>query len=111
MKIIVRILLIMLIGAIASGIIYLTVENTTIVSDKGSVSGFNQPPAMTGGETAQLLAPSDGELDHHSASLERGFSEILVTLAKLSGITILVLFVQSLFDRMRKWRVIKPAAG
>jgi hypothetical protein len=110
MKTILQILAILFVGALVSGIIYLTVENTNIFSGGGGASGFDQPPAMIG-ETNQLLARSDGEFDHHSASLERGFSEVLVTLAKLSGITILVLFVQSLFDRMRKRRVIKPMAG
>jgi len=109
MKTILRILTILLIGVFVSGGIYLIVQNTALASDTGSAPSFDQIPDISGGDLSQLPARPDGDSDHDSASLSRGFSEVSVSLAKLTGITLLVLFIQKVFEQLRKRRLFKPA--
>jgi hypothetical protein len=111
MKTILRILTILLIGALVSGGVYLIVQNTTLASDMSSAPSFDQLPATTSGDLSQPPTRSDGDFDHNSASLTRGLSEVLVSLAKLSGITVIVLLVQSLLARLTRRRKIKLLVG
>ncbi len=111
MKIILRISLILLIGLLVSGVLYLAVEKTNLFSDTKTAGEIEQQPALSGGEAAQLPMPSEGLADHHSASLERGFSGIFISLGKLSGITALVLLVQVLFTRFHNRRTVKTRVG
>jgi len=43
--------------------------------------------------------------DHHEASFTRGLSEVLVTLAKLTGITVLILSLQKGFELARNMKL------
>ena len=108
MKTILRIFIILLIGALVSGGVYLTVQNTTLASDTGSAPSFDQMPAPSTGDLSELPARPEGG-DHDAASLSRGLSEIVVSLAKLTGITLLVLLVQKVFEQVKKRWVVKPA--
>jgi hypothetical protein len=103
MKTILRILTILLIGTLVSGGMYLILQNTTIGSDKSGAPSFDQAPATADGDLSQLPARLEGESNRDSASLTRGFSEVLVLLAKLTGITLLVLLVQTMIARLPRW--------
>jgi len=109
MKTILRILTILLIGALVSGGIYLIVQNTTLASATSSAPSFDQMPDTSTGDLSELPARPDGDSDHNAASLSRGLSEVGVALAKLTGITLLVLLIQKGFEQLKKWRVAKPA--
>jgi hypothetical protein len=111
MKTILRILTILLIGVLVAGGVYLIVQNTSIGSDAGSAPSFDQMPATATGNLSQPPAHSQGNFGHDEASLTRGLSEVLVSLAKLSGITIIVLLIQSVLARLLRRRVAKPMAG
>jgi len=108
MKTILRILIILLIGALVSGGIYLTAQNTTLASDANSAPSFDQMPAPSTGDLSELPTRPEGG-DHDAASLSRGLSEVGVSLAKLTGITLLVLLIQKVFEQVKKRRAIKPA--
>ena len=56
------------------------------------------------GTTTQMMERSEGG-NHHEASFTRGLSEVLVTLAKLSGITVVVLLIQSLVAKIQKLKI------
>jgi len=108
MKTILRILTILLIGAFVSGGIYLTVQNTTLASDTSSAPSFDQIPAPPSGDLSELPTRPEGG-DHNAASLSHGLSEVGVSLAKLTGITLIVLLIQKVFEQVKKRRAIKPA--
>jgi hypothetical protein len=106
-KTIFRILAIFLIGVLVSGGMYLILQNTTLGSEMSGVPNFDQASAAD----AKLSEPPKsrgGESDHHAASLEKGLSEVLVSLAKISAITVIVLFMQSLVARLSRRKVAKP---
>lgn len=72
-----------------------------------SASEGGQPPAMTSNDsqstTQPMTRPEGG--DHDSESITRGLSEMLGTIAKLTGITILVLLAQKAFSLLGNRRV------
>jgi hypothetical protein len=107
MKTIFRILIILLVSALVAGALYLIIENTAIVSTGNNALGLNQKPAMSGGELAQPPTRAGGDLDHGNVSFMRGLSEVLISLAKLFGITAIVLFFQYLVGHMKKRRYFK----
>lgn len=92
MKTILRIILILLVASVAAGAFTLAVNNNWIASDFGE---GGQPPMMasSGQTTSQSTTRPEGG-DHEGASLTQGLSGVLVTLLKLSGITILILMLQ-----------------
>lgn len=104
MKVILRILVILLIAAAVSGGVYALVENTSLVSSAEAERGA--PPPMSnadGASTQPMERPAGG--DERGASFTRGLSDLLVTLGKLSGITVVILLVQKGFDLLRKTRL------
>ena len=104
MKAILHLVVILLVAVIVAGGVYALVENTTLVSSTESEHGM--PPTMTNadGTTTQMMERPEGG-DHHEASVTRGLSEVLVTLAKLSGITVVVLLIQSLVAKIQKLKI------
>ncbi|HMB21622.1 MAG: hypothetical protein ACM33V_06385 [Chloroflexota bacterium] len=93
MKTILRIFDILLVAALIALAFSLSVDNIS------SASGLNeggQPPAMTN-TSGQPVERPDGD-NHDSGSVTRGLSELLLTLGKLTGITILVLSIQKAFS-------------
>lgn len=111
MKTVLHILIILIVGALVSGALYLTIQNTTIASSVDGAPSFDQMSAPLTGDLTQLPTRPEGGLDHNAASLSRGFSEVGVSLAKLTGVTLLVLLIQKVFEQVRKRRVVKPALG
>lgn len=111
MKTILRILTILLIGALVAAGIYLIVQNTTLVSDMSSAPSLDQLPTTTTGNFSQPSTRPEGDFDHDSASLSRGLSEVSVSLSKLAGITTIILLVQNLVGLLKKRRVFKPTLG
>jgi len=108
MKTFAQILMILLVAAVLAGALTMLVNNTSIVS---TLSPGAQPPAIQSadGQAIQPMTPPAGEDYHHSASLTRGFTEVLITLAKLTGIGALVLIVQKSFNLLTRKRVARIA--
>ena len=111
MKIILRILTILLIGTLVAAGIYLIVQNTTLASDVNSAPSLNQLPATTTGNFSLPPTRPEGDFGHNDVSLARGLSEVLVSLTKLFGITIIMLTAQSLLVRLKRRRTVKPLIG
>jgi hypothetical protein len=109
-KTILRILTILLIGALVSGGMYLILGNTTEGSEMSGVPGFDQSSASADRESSQPPVRPEGA-GHDSASLTRGLSEVGVSLAKLAGITILVLLVQAMIPRLPRRKIVKLMDG
>lgn len=104
MKTILRIITILLVAALVAGAFSLAVSNTS------SASGTNEggsPPAITDtdGQSFQPMARPEGG-DRDGGSLIGGFAGVLGTLAKLTGITALVLLIQKAFNMLGNRRLI-----
>lgn len=114
MKTILRILVILLVGALVSGALYLTFENTSLISDTDAfpegATELGERPEMPTSEMGELPRP-EGSDDHHAASLSRGLSEIGVSLAKITGIILLVLLIQKAIGYLPSRRKVKPMVG
>jgi hypothetical protein len=92
MKTILRIIIILLAAAVVAGTLTAVVNNTSLASSSGE---GGQPPAIASanGQSQRPARPEGG--DHAGgASLAGGLLQILASLAKLTGITALVLFVE-----------------
>ena len=102
MNIILRILIILLVGTIVAAALYLTVENTSLFSNVGGFPNgapeFGERPEMPD----DMGERPEGDHDHHAASLSRGLAEIGVSLAKLTGITLVVILIQSAFTWIKR---------
>ena len=106
MKTILRIIIILLVAAFVAGGCSLVVNNLSIASGPTGESG--QPPATLtedGQSTHPVERPAGGE---GGASITRGLSEVLVTLVKLTVITIVVLLLQKGFSLLRSLKL-RPA--
>jgi len=99
MKTILRILVILFVAVTVSSGVYALVENTSLVSSNEAERGA--PSQMTGTDAQSMPARHEGE-DERSASFTRGFGEVLATLAKVSIITVIILFVQKGIDQLQK---------
>jgi len=66
---------------------------------------------MPTSDTGELPAIPEGGDDHHAASLSRGLSEIGISLAKITGITLLVLLIQKVIGYLPPRRKVKPMVG
>jgi len=97
MKTILKIIAILLVAAVVAGGFFLAVNNTSTSSD--SVEG-GQPPAMTSASGQPMERPEGGGED--SASITRGLSGVIATLAKLTVITIIVWLAQKGFSLLGK---------
>jgi hypothetical protein len=97
MKTILRIILILLVAAIVAGGFYLAANNGTIASNSEG-----ERPAMTdaNGQTIQPMDRPDH--DEGGASLANGLSGVLVTLAKIAGITVVVTLIQKALDMFKR---------
>ena len=107
MKTILRIIVILLAAAIVCGGFYLVANNTSLAS--GSNMEHGQPPAMTSTDGQTFQRPEGGD-DHDSASLSRGLAGVAGTLAKLAGITILILLIEKAFSLVNK-RKLQPVSS
>jgi hypothetical protein len=110
MKTILRILTILLIGALVSGGMYLILGNTTEGSEMSGAPSFDQSSASADGESSQPPVRPEGA-GHDNASLTRGLSEVSASLAKLAGITMVVLIVQSVIARLPRRKIVKLMDG
>jgi hypothetical protein len=101
MKTILRIIVILLIAAVVAGAFSLAVSNTSLASGPTGESG--QPPALTsaGGQTMERPDGDD--------SLTGRLSGVITTLAKVTGITVIVLLLQKGFSLLgnRKLRLVQ----
>jgi len=108
MKTILHLIVILLVAVIVAGSVYALVENTTLVSSTESEHGALPIMTNADGSTTQMMERPEGG-GEHEASFTHGLSEVLVTLAKLTGITIVVLLIQSLVARVQKRQITTPA--
>ncbi len=99
MKTILQILVILLVAAAVSGGVYALVENTSLMSSVGAERGA--PPQMTGADSQSMPARPEGGEDH-AASLSRGIGEVGFLLAKITGITVVILLVQKALGLLQK---------
>lgn len=100
MKTILKIIIILLVGAVIAGVFSFAVNNSSTAS---SSNDGGQPPAMISSDGQELMARSEGG-DQDSGSITQGLSGVIGTLAKLTGISILVLLLQkgsSLLEKRR----------
>jgi len=104
MKTILRIIVILLVAAIVSGGFYFVANNTSLAS--GSDMERGQPPAMTSTDGQTFQRPEGGD-DHDSASLSGGLIGVAGTLAKLTGITIIIMLIEKGLSLVNK-RKLKP---
>jgi hypothetical protein len=105
MKTILNIIMILLVAAVIAGGLSIIVNNTSIASGPDGIGG--QPLAMTsanGQTTAQLPERLEGG-EEGGASAGRGLLEVLVTLTKLIGITIVVLLLEKGVSLLSKKRM------
>ena len=86
MKTILRILLIVLVGVSVSGALYLTIENTSLLSSDAGVPSLDAPPSMPTDGTTELPTRPEGGDDHNAASLSRGLSEVGVSTALVDAL-------------------------
>lgn len=97
MKTVLRIIIILLVAAVVAGGFYLAANNGSVASNSGG-----ERPAMTdaNGQTIQPTERPEGGRDG-GASLAGGLSGVLITLAKIAGITVLVTWIQKAFDTLK----------
>ena len=105
MKTILQILVILLIAVAVSGGIYALVENTSLLSSAEAERGA--PSQMTGTESGTMPTRPEGGEDHDAASLSRGLGEVGMLLAKITGITIVILLAQKGIELFQS-RKLKP---
>jgi hypothetical protein len=98
MKTILRIIVILLVAAIVAGGFYLAANNSSVTSNSGG-----ERPVMTdaNGQTIQPMDRPEGDRDG-GASLAGGLSGVIITLAKIAGITVLVMLIQKAFDTLKR---------
>ncbi len=101
MKIILRILIILSIALLVCGALYLALNNSSAGSAPDGAPEFDRTQAMPEGEIGER---PEGGGDHDAASLERGLPELLTTLAKISGITVVVVLAQTTISFLKKRR-------
>lgn len=104
MKTILRILVILLIAVTVSGGIYALVENTSLISSAEAERGA--PSQMTGTDGQSMPTRPEGGEDHDAASFSRGLGEVGMLLAKITGITVVILLIQKGMSRLKN----KPVA-
>ena len=102
MKTILRILVILLIAAAVSGGIYTLVENTSLLSSVEAERGAPSQMTSTGGTSTQPMQRPEGGEDHDAASLSRGIGEVGALLAKITGITVVILLAQKALGLLQK---------
>ncbi len=103
MKTILRILDILLVAAVVAAAFSLAVGNMSAVAGQSESSRL---PVMTNtaGQSVQPMERPEGGRD--GGSMTGGLLEVLATVVKLAGITILVLLIQKAFRLLRNARSI-----
>lgn len=102
MKTILQILVILLIAGIVSGGVYALVENTSLMSSVEAERGAPSQMTSTDGTSTQPMQRPEGGEDHDAASLSRGIGEVGVLLAKITGITVVIMLVQKALGLLQK---------
>ena len=100
MKTILQILVILLIAVAVSGGIYALVENSSLISSAEAERGV--PPQIRDGDAQSMPTRPEGGDEHHGASLSGGLGGGGVVLAKITGITAVILLVQKALELLRK---------
>ncbi len=103
MKTILRIIVILLVASAVAGAFSLAVNNSSTTTDGGQMPTLTD----TNGQTFQPTERPEGG-DRDDGSLAGGLAGVLGTLAKLTGITVLVLVLQKGFEQissMKKWKL------
>ena len=96
MKTILRTVILLLVASIVAGAFSLAVNNTTGTAGTNEEGG-TAVMTSTDGQTVQPMERPQGG-DRDGGSLAGGLSGVLMTVAKLTGITVLVLLIQRAFS-------------
>ena len=86
MKTILRILIILLIGTLVAGRIYLIAQNTTLASATNEAPSFDQMPAPPTSDLSEPPTLPEGGDDLNAVSLSRGLSEVGVSTALVDAL-------------------------
>lgn len=93
MKTILRIIIILLVASVVAGAFSLAINNGTTASN---TDAGQSPVTNAGGQSFQPMTRPEGD-DHDNGSIAGGLAGIFGTVAKLTGITVLVLALQKAF--------------
>lgn len=98
MKTIFKIIAILVVASIVAGGFYLAVNNTSLATES---SERGEPSAMTSADGQSFQPMERPEGSEGGTSLTRGLSGVITPLAKLAGITIVVLLLEKAFYLLR----------
>ena len=117
MKITLKILTLLFVGILLAGAFYLIVENTSLLSNLSTRPegmpefGEGERPPIPEGGFPERRGRSEGGHHNESASLSRGLPQLGASLMKISIIAVIVLALQFLLTRFKKWKRKKVLAG
>ena len=114
MKTIFKIFTILTVIALLAGGIYLLIENTSIANNIGGHGerhefAEGERPEMPEGGFSERGERSEGNHHHNEVSFTRGLAEMGKAIAKISIITLFVLGIQFIFNRLNRFK--KPKAS
>ncbi|MCO6452895.1 MAG: hypothetical protein J5I90_19080 [Caldilineales bacterium] len=107
MKTVLQLLVILLAVALVAGSLYLLVENTNLANILITVPAGNASAAVSDRVLIEMPERPEGAHegeDHHSTSLTQGLADVCGSLAKISLITVFILFVQFVIARLQQRR-------
>ena len=105
MKTVLRILVILLVASVVAGAFSLAVSHTSTASDLSQGGGPEYVMTNGDNQTVTRLIAGPVRSDRESVSVTDGLAGVLATLAKLMGITLLVLFAQKMASLLEnRWR-------
>ena len=125
MKNVLRFLAILLVAVLVAGGTYMLVENTNLPAGGAQAHGENsfgndngqgrpngeRQVVENGGNVTRPLSGMEGAGGQRTASFPRGLDDLLTSLAKITGITVAVVLIQTLVSRPRKNPKTAAAAG
>jgi hypothetical protein len=106
MKITFRIILILLVATVVSGAFFLAINNSSTASI--SNDGGQAPAVISNNSqstTQPMVRPEGGDRD--GGSITGGLSGVLVTLGKLTAVTLTVLLIQKAFSLLGNRELIR----
>jgi hypothetical protein len=102
MKTIMKIVVILLVAAVVAGGFSLAVNNSSLAGTSPAEGG--QPPALTNSSSSSITQTTfrpEGS-DREGGSIAGGLADVVGTIAKLAGITAIVLLLEKAFSLLSK---------
>lgn len=110
MNTILKVLIILFVGVLVAGSFYLAVENTNLFSNIEGNSMQEGKGQRSEGASSGRGERNGGEHHDEGISLSEGLPQMGRSLAKISGITLIVLAIQFIFNRLKKLKAPKTLA-